>query len=389
MWKQTKCLEKRGAAQALSIHEEALVWRFERHLFKNLNLGALGLDIDPTTSLIYPSRCLPFQEAVEAAKIGGFQGVDIDIIEMKKILKSKSVDEVKHLVEGKRLKFGGWGLPVNFYGDEETYRRELERLPEYAQVSEELGCNRVFTWIQPFSDRLPFEENFKFHVKRLKPIAEILQDHGCCLGLEFDGAKTVRINHKYEFIYTMDGIMRLCEAIGTKNLGLLLDSWHWYTSHGTIDELRRLKGEQVIYVHVNDAPAGIPIEEQRNFARCLPGETGVIDLVGFLKALKEIRYEGPVTPESFFTSPLISLIFLVSLPFKEGSSMSREIQRILSSYFWISILKLRIISPRMLFASMYFLKKLREKLKEMPVLEAVRMTGEFLDKVWEEARLSL
>jgi len=357
-------------------------------LFKNLNLGALGLDSDPSTSLIHPSRCLPFEEAAEAAKIGGFEGIDIDIVEMKRILKSMSVDEVKCLVEGNGLKLGGWGLPVTLYGDEETYRRDLESLPEYAHISEELDCNRVFAWIRSFSDRLPFRENVKFHVKRLKPAAEILQDHGCYLGLEFDGTKTERINHKYEFIYTMDGIMRLCEAIGTRNLGLLLDSWHWYTTHGTIDQLRRLKGEQVIYVHINDAPPGIPIGEHRSFARCLPGETGVIDLVGFLKALREIRYEGPVTPEPFFTSPLISLIFLASLPFKESSWMRREIQRILSSYFWISILKLRMISPRMLFASTYYLKKLREKLKETPVLEAVRMTGKFLDKVWKEARLS-
>lgn len=30
-----------------------------------------------------------------------------------------------------------------------------------------------------------------------------------------------------------------------------------------------------------------------------PGETGVIDLVGFLKALKSTGYDGPVTPEPF------------------------------------------------------------------------------------------
>jgi sugar phosphate isomerase/epimerase len=33
--------------------------------------------------------------------------------------------------------------------------------------------------------------------------------------------------------------------------------------------------------------------------RGLPGETGVIDIAGFLRALDEIGYEGPVTPEPF------------------------------------------------------------------------------------------
>jgi sugar phosphate isomerase/epimerase len=36
--------------------------------------------------------------------------------------------------------------------------------------------------------------------------------------------------------------------------GLLLDCWHWYTSGATLDDLAQVRGAQVIYVHVNDAP---------------------------------------------------------------------------------------------------------------------------------------
>jgi len=284
-------------------------------LFKNLNVGALGFR-------------LPFREALEAAKIGGFQGVDLDIDEIEKILDSKSVEDVKRILDQNDLKLGGWGLPVDFRADEETYRKDLERLPDYAWISRELGYHRVFTWILPFSDDLPFEENLNRHVQRLRPVAEILEDHHCHLGLEFVAPKTSRISHKYEFIYTMEGILRLCEAIGTRNLGLLLDSWHWYTSHGSLSQLMRLKGEQVIYVHINDAPAGIPVDEQIDNVRCLPGETGVIDLVGFLKALEGIGYDGPVTPEPFL-----------------------------------------------------------KKLKDMTPSKAVKIVGESLDRVWRDAGL--
>ena len=97
----------------------------------------------------------------------------------------------------------------------------------------------------------------------------------------------------------MGGMLELCDAIGTGNMGLLLDAWHWYTSHGTLDELKKLKPEQVVHIHINDAPAGIPIDEQVDNVRCLPSETGVIDLVGFLKCLDAIGCEAPVTPEPF------------------------------------------------------------------------------------------
>ena len=52
-------------------------------------------------------------------------------------------------------------------------------------------------------------------------------------------------------------------------------------------------------VHVNDAPAGIAWDEQIDTVRTLPMETGVIDLAGFMQALQEMGYDGPVMPEPF------------------------------------------------------------------------------------------
>ncbi|MDH7571598.1 MAG: TIM barrel protein, partial [Armatimonadota bacterium] len=144
----------------------------------------------------------------------------------------------------------------------------------------------------------PFAANFQFHVARFAPVARILADHGCRLALEFIGPQTLRNGKRYGFIHTMDGMLALAAAIG-ENVGLLLDAWHLYTSHGTLAEMDLLTNDQVVYVHVNDAPAGVPVDEQKDNVRCLPGETGVIDLPGFLRKLAAIGYDGPVTPEPF------------------------------------------------------------------------------------------
>jgi sugar phosphate isomerase/epimerase len=255
-------------------------------MFKNLNLGALGLKAS-------------FFEAVDLAKIGGFQGLDIDIFEMEGILKTKSVRDVKSMLKQNELKLGGWGLTVDFRKDDETFQKDLDNLPSLAKIAENVECFRIFTWITPASDSLPFEEHFRLHVERLKAVAEILDDYGCFLGLEFVGPKTSRLNQKHEFIHTMDGILKLRDAMKAKNVGLLLDCWHWYTSHATVDQIKRLKSNDVVYVHVNDAPSGIQVDEQVDWVRRLPGETGVIDIGGFLKVLKQIGYDGPVTPEPF------------------------------------------------------------------------------------------
>ena len=161
-----------------------------------------------------------------------------------------------------------------------------------------IGCLRAIQVIFPGDDEREFDENWRFHVARLGPVAAILAEHGCALGLEFIGPKTLRDTRRHPFVHTLDGALELGAAFGP-NVGLLLDCWHWYTAHDTLERLRALRPEQIVHVHINDAPLDIPIDEQIDNRRALPGETGVIDIVGFLGALHAIGYDGPVTAEPF------------------------------------------------------------------------------------------
>jgi sugar phosphate isomerase/epimerase len=146
---------------------------------------------------------------------------------------------------------------------------------------------------------MPYDEMFEFLRKRLTEVAHILGEHEVRLGLEFIGPPTSRASRNYEFIYTMDGMLELCSAIGTGNVGLLLDSWHLFTSGGAMEDVLALSDEQVVQVHVNDAPEGVLVEELKDNVRCLPGETGRIDARRFLQCLQQIGYSGPVMAEPF------------------------------------------------------------------------------------------
>ncbi|MBO0779726.1 MAG: sugar phosphate isomerase/epimerase, partial [Ktedonobacteraceae bacterium] len=179
------------------------------------------------------------------------------------------------------------------------YRRDLERLPRYAHLAQQLDSPWCSTWILPFSDTLDYAANMDLHVRRLRPVAQILSDHGCRLGLEFVGPATMRDGKRYEFIHTIAGALELGARIGTGNTGLLLDCWHWYTSHGTIADLARLQAKQIVYVHVNDAPGDRAIDEQIDNQRLLPGTSGTIDIANFLRELHRMDYHGPVVVEPF------------------------------------------------------------------------------------------
>jgi sugar phosphate isomerase/epimerase len=66
-----------------------------------------------------------------------------------------------------------------------------------------------------------------------------------------------------------------------------------------LTDLLALKNAQVVSVDLNDAPAGVPIDQQQDGKRELPAATGVIDAAAFLNALNRIGYDGPVRAEPF------------------------------------------------------------------------------------------
>jgi sugar phosphate isomerase/epimerase len=255
-------------------------------VYPNLSAGAIGV-----------KATLP--ETLDFAQKYGFGGIDFSIVEAAALVHSQGVESVRELFASKGVKPGSFGFPVEFRKDENTWLDGIAALPEQAQLAAELGCNRTATWLVSGSNERNFVENFRFHVERIGPAAAILADHGIALGLEFIGPKTLRKTFKYRFVYTLEGMFALGAAMGTGTVGLLLDIWHLYTSHGSIDQVRELDAADVVVVHINDAPLDIAVDEQMDQVRALPGETGVLDIRGFLNALAEIGYDGPVTAEPF------------------------------------------------------------------------------------------
>src|ERR687895_446701 len=243
-------------------------------------------------------RGLPLPDAITLARDAGFAGLSFDSRAAARAVDERGLAAVQDQFAQAGVKPAIWNLPVA-WRDDDQWQADLRELPRLAATARELGATRTATYMPSGSDERTFRENFDWHVARLHPIAEVLRDEGCRFGIEFIGPKTYRAAFRHEFIHTLDGLMELVAAIGTGNVGVLLDSWHLYTSGGTPADLARLTSDDVVVVHVNDAPAGIARDEQIDTVRALPMETGVIDLVGFMRSLREMGYDGPVMPEPF------------------------------------------------------------------------------------------
>lgn len=197
------------------------------------------------------------------------------------------------------LVWGAAGLPVEFRRDDGAFRASLAPLPELAAALQRAGVTRVGTWLSPSSNMLTYLQNFRRHAERLRAVAQVLANHALRLGLEYVGTFTSRAGAKFPFVHNLAETRELIAEIGTGNVGVILDSWHWWQAGDTEADLLSLRAEDVVSVDLNDAPGGVSKTQQLDGRRELPAATGVIDLAPFLRALEQIGYDGPVRAEPF------------------------------------------------------------------------------------------
>ena len=237
-------------------------------------------------------------EAIDYAARFGFDSVDAD----GRYLGSLAGADVTRLLDGMREKKVTWaiaGFPVEFRKDDAAFADSMKSFPAYAAGLERAGVKNVTTWISPASAERTYLENMRMHSRRLREAAGVMQDHGLRFGLEYVAPKTLWAAQRYPFVHTMAEMKDLLGEIGRPNVGFVLDSWHWYTAGDKKQDVLSLRAEQVVSIDLNDAPAGVPVDQQVDSRRELPGATGVIDVAAFLGALKEIGFTGPVRVEPF------------------------------------------------------------------------------------------
>ncbi len=238
---------------------------------------------------------LSLQEMVELAAETGYDGVDVNANETAAMIAERGADAVRQLFADAGVEPAGWGLPLQWRDDEETFRTELAKLPDLAAAMASVGCPRTFTYLAPSTPGDPAEYRAMLRT-RLRAIGEILADHGVRMGLEWLGPRHIRAAGT-PVIWKMSHTLQLIDDIGLENIGLLLDVWHWFNAEDTLDELGALRPEQIVHCHFNDAPDK-PLDEQRDMHREIPGR-GIIPLVDVLRTLRDIGYRDFLAVEIF------------------------------------------------------------------------------------------
>ena len=257
-------------------------------MYKSLNTGMVGI----TTK--------GFENVLDIAKKHGFGAVSYS----PEALEDEGIDswQALDLMGQYGVIISDFGLPVPITS-KEAFNEGFSKLEKTARNAAKLGIRRCLTWMMSSSDAYDYAENFKFHTWMFRLTAEVLKEYDIRFGVEFLGPKCLLTTFKYPFIHTLDKMLELCDAVGTDNIGVMLDSHHCYCSGLPGGEFAKyIRSEKdIVLVHINDDAPGVPLDEIQDSPRYYPGEPGGggNDLHGFLKALQDLNYSGPVVVEPF------------------------------------------------------------------------------------------
>lgn len=251
-----------------------------------------------------------------AAKVG-YSGIDWAFGPAR----TAGVDATRALLAELKIRPTIVNLPMQntLGGEEAAFQAQLPKLAEDAAFCAAIGCNNFQLVLGATTvGGQPKDERWTLVRGRLTAIARVLAQHNVRLGLEFLGPMVFRAGRggggrrgappadpnappppppppPVPFVWTLPETVKLAAEAGP-NVGATLDAWHWYHSGGTVADIRATDKSRIIHVHVSDAKPMPPADVLDNM-RWLPGE-GVIDLVGFFQALKQIGYAGGVAPET-------------------------------------------------------------------------------------------
>jgi 2-keto-myo-inositol isomerase len=259
----------------------------EKGLIIRVILGQMKLSLNCATTM---QADLPTD--FQAAQIAGYDYVEIWADKLRTFLRHRTSDELKELIAAS----GVPPLSINSiehvtFRDSPTWEGIKEQCAELSEVAEKLECPFIVVVPSPLPDGgATRAEVVDESVRVLHELGEIAARHGVSLAFEFLGQTDCSVP-------TLDLAHEVVRAADRKNLGLVIDSFHFYAGGSTIEMVEALDPNLVYVFHINDAE-NLPRQELLDKHRLLPG-LGILPLRELIAAFRKIGYDKVASVEIF------------------------------------------------------------------------------------------
>jgi len=229
---------------------------------------------------------------LQAAKAAGYDYVEIWAAKLRSFLKERSTAELKDLFSESGLA----PLSINSiehvtFRDEQAYAAIKRECEELSSIAAAVGCPCIVV----VPGRLPkggaTRENVMAEsIKVLTELCDISATHNVALAFEFLGQTDCSVP-------TLDLAADIVREVNRKDLGVVIDSFHFYAGNSTFAMIESLDPEMIRIFHINDAE-DLPREQLEDRHRLLPG-LGILPLDQMLSSFRKIGYDKVASVEIF------------------------------------------------------------------------------------------
>ncbi len=228
---------------------------------------------------------------VRAASEAGFDCLEIWAAKLRKFLKSASAAELKSLLD----EYGVEPYSINSiesitFRDAEGQARLLAECEELCRTASEINCPYIVVVPSPLPAGKSWEEVVTESARVLDELGRVAEGHGVALAFEFLGQPRCSVQ-------TLGQAAEIVNQLGRANVGLVLDSFHFYAGGSRLESIDALDPQQLFVFHINDAE-DLPREELEDRHRLLPG-LGILPLKEIVAGLKHIGYDRVTSVEIF------------------------------------------------------------------------------------------
>lgn len=228
---------------------------------------------------------------IKAASQAGFDLIEIWAAKLREFLKTKTVADLKKLlVENNLEPYSINSIEHITFRNDEDYARIKAETEELSRIAAEIGCPYVVVVPGKLPVKSSRQEIVDESVKVLNELADIAENYNVGLAFEFLGQLDCSVQ-------TLDLAKEIVEQVDRKNVGLVIDTFHFYAGDSTFEAIETLDPEKLFVFHINDAE-DLPKESLTDAHRLYPG-TGILPIREIKQRFDKIGYDRMVSIEIF------------------------------------------------------------------------------------------
>ena len=228
---------------------------------------------------------------VRAAAAAGFDCLEIWAAKLRKFLVSGSTAELKSLLDAHGLEpYSINSIESITFRDAEGHARLVAECEDLCRTASELDCPYIVVVPSPLPEGKSGEDVLAESVRVLDELGQIAERYGVGLAFEFLGQPRCSVQ-------TLEEAARIVNHLGRANVGLVIDSFHFYAGGSRLESIDALDPARLFVFHINDAE-DLPRAELEDSHRLLPG-LGILPLQAIVGALNRIGYDRVTSVEIF------------------------------------------------------------------------------------------